>query len=198
MQPLRLILTATILAAYCLQTIRSDCLPPPALQELVESQNGNNVAVRAVLLDETQDVTCPVFVLLPNSTYADTDQGFGVFRVEEVFQGDILVGDEVSFLYSTDTGYRQQLPSALEQGAKSDNGVLLFLRRMVASCDEASLATDEMYYISECDYGNGVRLDWTWDSLPTGEKDYLRSLDGDGSSEGFLNRLIMSILCCFG
>lgn len=199
MQHSRLILTAAILVAHSLQTVSGLCLPPPSLQELVESHTDedDHLIVRVVLrLDATQDVTCPIEVFLSDN-YVQTSEGFGVLMVEEVLQGNISAGDEVAFAYWTDTGYRQELPSPLRQAASSENGVVMFLTPLVRSCGDASMAVGEMYQINECDYGDGLTWDGTWDGLSSADQNYLRSLDGDGSSGGLFMGLITTLASLF-
>lgn len=138
--------------------------PPYGTRELV---------IRATLLEQQANISCPLNVY--TSEYVDTTEGFGVLQVEEVFRGNATVGDEITFVYSTDTGYRQGLPTPLENAAKSLSGILLFLSQTVVSCaNDTDSAPDGVFSINECDFGNGIPFNG-WNDVSDDDKDYLRS-----------------------
>lgn len=169
-------LGALLFAFFIVEYASSDCFSAPTIRALMESAapfGTRELVIRATLLEQQTNISCPVNVYI--SDYVETAEGFGMLQVEEVFRGNASAGDELTFVYSTDTGYRQILPVPLGEAAKSLDGILLFLSQKFVSCaNDTEIAPDGLFSINECDFGNGIPFDG-WSGVSNDDKDYLRS-----------------------
>jgi hypothetical protein len=191
----RVLMALTILVLVLVtQPVAGKCRAPPTIPELVDGVNGpKGLIVRATLLAGiTKNSSCPltVYNMTMESSVA-TAEGYGVLQVEEVFSNrgntTTSVGGVIAFVYSTDTGYRQELPMSVADAAvKSPEGILVFLAQDAPACadknPDAVPAEDSIFLISECDFGNGLPFDGSWANVSSADQAYLRSLSTAGSA----------------
>jgi hypothetical protein len=184
-----LVMALTILLVLGVtQPVAGRCRAPPTIPELVDGVNGpKGLIVRATLLAGiTKNISCPltVYNMTMESSVATTE-GYGVLQVEEVFSNrgntTTSVGGVIAFVYSTDTGYRQELPMSIAAAAvKSPEGILVFLTQDAPACavknPDAVPNEDSIFLISECDFGNGLPFDGSWTNVSSADQAYLRSL----------------------
>jgi hypothetical protein len=192
-----LVIALTILLVLGVtQPVAGRCRAPPTIPELVDGVNGPKaLIVRVTLLAGiTKNISCPLTVhtnMTMESSVA-TAEGYGVLQVEEVFSNrgnttTTSVGGVIAFVYSTDTGYQQELPMSVADAAvKFPEGILVFLTLDAPACADknpnAVPAEDSIFVIGECDFGNGLPFDGSWANVSSADQVYLRSLSTAGSA----------------
>jgi hypothetical protein len=175
------------------QVAEARCCAPPTINELVDRVSGpKGLIIRATLpAGKTQNISCPltVYNMTMESSVA-TAEGFGVLQVEEVFSNrgvvPTSVGGAIAFIYWTDTGYRQELPTSVADAAvKSPDGILVFLTQDSPACadnPDVVPVANSIFSISECYFGNGLPFDGSWANVSSADQAYLRSLSAVGSA----------------
>jgi hypothetical protein len=179
-----------VMMMMMIQPASGRCGDRPSIQTLVESSFGRDVIIRATLLtNQTRNSSC--LVTVRNDTYPgyfDTMEGFGVLHVEEVFRGGnttTAVGDEITFVYWTDTGFQQELPYFLVKDANSNEGILVFLSLPSLACaDNTTVSEESIYSMSECDFGNGIPYEGGWANVSSDDQAFLRSLSRTVTTSG--------------
>lgn len=140
----------------------ADCREDPSIQALwlQEEWSPDTVLRTTVHSINDTDLTCR-----QNSPRA-------LLQVEEVFRGDVSVGDLLPVFYDTDTGYdTYDIPQDLVNAG--NDGFVAFLRTNNGECSVP------VYSLNECLF----EATKPWSDVGQADKEFLRDSDSDSDSD---------------
>jgi len=162
-----------VVALFLISQIKADCADPPPLREVFQGTT-KSVARLELLLFETEQLSCGLEVYVDDETGGSEKQVVNelpVYRVLEVFQGNLTKNATLPLVLDTDTGRQLAVPSRLT--AEATDGFLAFLNPL-SDCGfpDYQELVPITYYLSDCDYTANMR----WQDVSDEDKMFLRGM----------------------